>query len=100
MKVKPLFDTILVKPEEVEQTSEGGILLVAPPNAPQAPPVAYGRVVAVGPGPVNDRGETIPHPILEGDLVAYESGEGFEILVDALPHVLLRIGHVLSKVEI
>lgn len=100
MKVQPIFDVILVKPEEVEQTSEGGILLVSPVNAPQAPPVAFGRVVSVGPGPVNDSGETVPHPILEGDLVAYELGEGFEILVNAIPHTLLRICHVLSKVEL
>jgi chaperonin GroES len=99
MKISPLFDTILVKPEDVEQKSEGGIFLVADKTAPIAPPVAYGRVLAIGPGPVNDQGVTIHHPILVGDLVAYESGEGFEIMISAVPHVLLRVGHVLSKVE-
>ena len=46
MTVKPLFDRVLIKAEEAEETTKSGIVLAA--KAQEKPQIA--RVIAVGPG--------------------------------------------------
>ena len=56
MAIRPLDDRIVVKPEEAQQKSAGGILL--PDTAKEKPQRA--KVVAVGTGRLTDEGKRIP----------------------------------------
>ncbi len=53
MKLRPLDDRIVVKPEEAEETTAGGIVL--PETAKEKP--LMGKVIAVGPGKTLDNGK-------------------------------------------
>jgi chaperonin GroES len=69
---KPLGDRILVKPEEQEQKSKGGLILT---DSVQRGQKIYGTVVAVGTGIFSQSGEKIPVTVQVGDKVMYVKAE-------------------------
>lgn len=75
MKLKPLGDRVLVKPEEEKETKKGGIII--PDTAKEKP--QEGVVIAVGPGKVDDKGQRVAMHVKEGDRVLYGKYSGSEI---------------------
>jgi chaperonin GroES len=67
MKIRPLYDRIVVRREEEETTTAGGIVL--PGSAAEKP--NQGEVVAVGEGKVLDNGEVRPLAVKVGDKVIF-----------------------------
>lgn len=93
--LKPLADRILVEPFESEEKTASGIVL--PDTAKEKP--QEGRVVAVGPGRVTDKGERIPVELKEGDRVIYSKYSGTEIKHDGKEYLILRESDILAVVE-
>ncbi len=91
MKVKPLRDKILVKPESEEETTKAGIIL--PDSAKEKP--QRGKVVAVGSGKLDD-GEIIPLEVKEGDIVIYEKYGPSEIKVDGEDLLIIKEDDILA----
>ena len=75
MAIKPLEDRVVIKIEQAEQTTASG--LVIPETAKEKPQEA--RVVAVGPGRVDEKGNRIPVDIKEGDVVVFSRYGGTEV---------------------
>ncbi|MCB1112645.1 MAG: co-chaperone GroES [Chlamydiales bacterium] len=73
-KIKPLGNRVLIKRKTVAQ-SKGGILL---PDSAQEKP-KEGTVVAVGPGKINDNGETEAMNVKVGDQVLFSAYSGTEV---------------------
>ena len=73
-KVKPLGDRVLVEPQEKEETTASGLVL--PDTAKERP--QEGKVIAVGPGRLNDEGKRIAMDIKAGDVVVYSKFAGTE----------------------
>ncbi|MDC1211307.1 co-chaperone GroES [Porticoccaceae bacterium] len=67
MKIRPLHDRVIVRREEEEATSAGGILL---PGSAQEKP-NQGEVIAVGSGRVLDNGDVRPVDVKVGDKVVF-----------------------------
>jgi len=67
MKIRPLHDRVIVRREEEEQKTAGGILL---PGSAQEKP-NQGEVIAVGSGRVLDSGELRPVDVKIGDIVVF-----------------------------
>ena len=67
MKMKPLSDRVVIKPEAAEEKTASGIIL--PDTAKEKP--QKGKVVAVGPGKVSDAGNAIKMNVKKGDVVLY-----------------------------
>ncbi|MEW6501293.1 MAG: co-chaperone GroES, partial [Thermodesulfobacteriota bacterium] len=65
MKIRPLNDRILVQRLEGEEKTKGGIII--PDTAKEKP--AEGKVVAVGNGKLNDKGERVAVEVKVGDRV-------------------------------
>ena len=65
MKVKPLGDRVLVEPVEEKQQVKGGIII--PDSAKEKPQEA--KVIAIGTGKLNEKGERIPFEVKVGDIV-------------------------------
>ena len=86
MKVKPLYDRILVKRLEQESTTKGGIII--PDSAKEKP--LEGRVVAVGTGRVLKNGEIRALSIAEGDRVLFGKYAGTEIKIDGDELLILK----------
>ena len=69
---KPLGDRVLIKPEQVEQKSKGGLILNDSISRGQK---IVGEVVAVGTGLFSQTGNVIPMSVSVGDKVLYSKDE-------------------------
>ncbi|MFN2328935.1 MAG: co-chaperone GroES [Chromatocurvus sp.] len=67
MKIRPLYDRVVVRRKEEEEKTSGGIVL--PGSAKEKP--NQGEVVAVGDGKVLDNGEQRPVAVKVGDIVVF-----------------------------
>jgi chaperonin GroES len=95
MKLKPLDDRIVVKPNEAEQTTASG--LVIPDTAKEKP--QQGEVLAVGPGRwSDDKGTHTPLDIKVGDIVLYSKYGGTEITDGGKDLLILTSRDVLAIV--
>jgi len=93
--IKPLEDRILVQPLEAETTTASG--LVIPETAKEKP--QEGKVLAVGPGRVDDKGVRVPMDIKTGDIVIYSKYGGTEVKYSGEDYLLLNARDVLAVVE-
>jgi chaperonin GroES len=95
LKLRPLDDRVVVEPLEAEEKTAGGILL--PDNAKQKP--QRGRVLAVGPGKLNDNGARGALAVCKGDEVIYGRYAGNDIQLDRKELKILRETDILAKIE-
>uniref|UniRef100_A0A7V4LC17 Co-chaperonin GroES n=1 Tax=Desulfobacca acetoxidans TaxID=60893 RepID=A0A7V4LC17_9BACT len=95
MKVKPLNDRVLVKRLEEMQVTKGGIYI---PDTAKEKPVE-GRVMAVGPGKLNDQGNRMPLAVKEGDRVLFGRYAGSEIKIEGEEYLMMREEDILAIVE-
>jgi chaperonin GroES len=79
---------------EDEETTASGIVL--PDTAKEKP--QRGRVLAVGPGSRNDKGELVPMDVAEGDEIIFSKYGGTEIKLGTDEVLVLRESDVLAKV--
>ena len=94
MKLKPLFDKVVVKEIEVKEESFGGIFL--PTSAKEKQEVAV--VVAVGAGGVID-GKQVDMIVNVGDKVLYSKYAGSEFTIDGEKVTIIRQSDILAIVE-
>ena len=95
MKIMPLNDRVLVLRIDEEEKTTGGIII--PDTAKEKP--QEGRVVAVGPGKVNEKGERIRLDIKENDRVLFGKYAGNEIKIGGVEHLIMREEDILGIVE-
>jgi chaperonin GroES len=95
MTMRPLRDRILVERIEEQEQRVGGIII--PDSAKEKP--QQGRVVAVGKGRVNDKGEVFPLDVAAGDVVLFGKYAGSEIKIEGKEYLILREEEVLGVVE-
>lgn len=95
MKIRPLYDRIIVKRVEAETTSKGGIII---PDTAKEKPIE-GEVVAVGNGKVLDDGTQRKLEVKEGDRILFGKYSGTEIKIEGVEHLILREDEVLAIVE-
>ena len=96
MNFKPLSNHVFLEPLEEEKKSKGGIVL--PESAEKEKPIR-GRVLAVGPGKRNDRGELQPMPVKVGDTVLFKKYGPDEIEIDGKKYLVGDEDDILAVVE-
>lgn len=95
VSIKPLEDRIVIQQLEAETTTASGLVL--PDTAKEKP--QEGKVLAVGPGRVNDQGNRVPVNVKVGDVVIYSKYGGTEIKYGADEYIILSSRDVLAVVE-
>lgn len=95
MKLKPLSDRILVKPVEIEEKTESGIIV--PDTAKEKP--MRGEVIAVGSGKMTEDGKTLPMHVKKGDIVMYGKYSGTEFKMDKQDYLILNESDILAIIE-
>ena len=95
MKLIPLEDRVVVKPQEAENKTAGGIVL--PDTAKEKP--LMGKVVAVGPGKMLDSGKRSSMTVKKNDVVLYGKYSGSEVEVDGTEYKIVRESEILGVVE-
>lgn len=92
MNVRPLRDRLLVKRIEEQEQRIGGIII--PDTAREKPQTA--RVIAVGRGRVNDKGDVFPLDVKAGDYVLIGKYAGTEIKLDNEEYLIVREEEILG----
>jgi len=95
MKIRPLHDRILIQRLEEEDKTSGGIII--PDSAKEKQ--AQGKVIAVGPGKVNDSGNRIDLQVKEGDIVLFSKYGGTDVRHDSTDYLILREDDVMGIVD-
>jgi chaperonin GroES len=95
MKIKPLGDRVLVLRIDEESKTSGGIII--PDTAKEKP--QEGKVVAVGPGKVDESGKRIPLELKKNDRVLFGKYAGNEIQIDGVEHLIMREDDILGVIE-
>src|SRR5256885_9690817 len=94
-KLRPLQDRVIVKQSEAETKTASGIVL--PDTAKEKP--TKGKVIAVGPGKLDDKGKPMEIGLRAGDTVYYGKYSGTDIEVNGEKFVILRESDVLGVLE-
>ncbi len=96
MKIRPLYDRIVVKriTDEVEKTAGG---LFIPDSAKEKP--QEGEVIAVGQGKRTDDGKLMPLDVKAGDRILFGKYSGSDIKMDGEEYMIMREDEVLGVLE-
>jgi chaperonin GroES len=90
--IKPLNDRILVKLVEEGEVRKGGIII--PDSAKEKPQEA--KVVAVGPGKLDESGKRLPVDVKVGEKVLISKYGGTEVKIDGDAYQILREDDILA----
>ncbi len=95
MKIKPLSDRVLIEPLR-EEKRKGGIIL---PDTVEKERPEKGKILAVGPGKIDDNGKKIPMSVKKGDKVLFTKYGPNEIKVDEKEYLIAREEDILAIIE-
>lgn len=95
MKLRPLNDRVLILRVENEEKTSGGIII--PDTAKEKP--QEGRIVAVGPGKIDEDGKRRPLEVKEDDRVLFSKYAGTEIKIDGVEYLIMREDDILGIIE-
>jgi chaperonin GroES len=94
MAIRPLHDRVLVKRLKEEEKTKGGIII---PDTAKEKPIE-GKVIAIGNGRVNDKGEVRALDVKVGDTVLFGKYSGTEVKVEGEEHLILREDDILAVI--
>ncbi len=94
MNIKPLFDRVVIKNVEAEETTKSGIILTS--AAKEKPQMA--EILAVGPGGMVD-GKEVVMQVKPGQKVIYSKYAGTEVKLDGEEVIIVRQSDILAVVE-
>jgi len=95
MKIRPLYDRIVVKRIEEQETLRSGIII--PDSAKEKP--MEGEVVAVGHGKMLEDGKIVPLDVKVGDHILFGKYSGSEIKLDGDDYMIFREDDVLGILD-
>jgi chaperonin GroES len=95
MNLRPLHDRVIVRREEEEKTSPGGIVI--PDTAAEKP--IRGEVTAIGKGKLLDNGEVRPLDVKVGDHILFGKYSGTEVKVAGEELLVMREEDVMAVIE-
>jgi chaperonin GroES len=92
VKVKPLGDRVLLESVEVAEQVKGGIVI---PDSAKEKPQEY-KVVALGTGKTDDKGNKVAFDVKVGDLVLTSKYGGTEVKVEDKEYKLVSADDILA----
>ena len=95
MKIRPLYDRVLVKRLEENTKTAGGIII--PDTAKEKP--SEGVVEAVGTGLVTEEGKVVPMNVKVGDKVLFGKWSGTEVKLNGEERLIIKESEILGIVE-
>ncbi|WMY95038.1 MAG: co-chaperone GroES [Arsenophonus sp.] len=96
MKIRPLHDRVIVKREEVESKSAGGIVL----TGTAASKSTRGKVLAIGKGRILENGQTKPLDVKVDDIVIFNDGYGVKTeKIDEEEVLIMSESDILAIIE-
>lgn len=96
MNIKPLSDHVFLEPVNEEKVTKSGIVI--PDTADKERP-AQGKVLAIGPGKRNEKGEIVPMSVAVNDMVLFRKYGPDEIEIDGKKYLVGREDDILAVIE-
>ena len=96
MNFIPLSNRVFIEPMEEESMTKSGIVL--PDTAEKEKPIR-GKVIAVGPGKLNDKGERSPISVKVGQVVLFKKYGPDEIEIDGKKYLVGDEDDILAILE-
>ncbi|MBU6500597.1 MAG: co-chaperone GroES [Patescibacteria group bacterium] len=96
MNFKPLSSHVFLEPLGEEKTTKSGIVI--PDTAEKEKPIK-GKVLAVGPGKLNDKGERVQMSVKVGDMVLFKKYGPDEIEMDGKKYLVGDEDDILAIIE-
>lgn len=94
MTIKPLFDKVVIKNCEAEETTKSGIVLTG--TAKEKP--QFAEVIAVGPGGVVN-GKDVMMQVTKGQKVVYSQYAGTNVKLDGVEYIVISQSDILGVIE-
>lgn len=94
-KFRPLHDRVAIEAMEPGDKTIGGIII--PDNAKEKP--MQGKIVAVGVGSRNDKGEIIPLEVKVGDVILYGKWAGTEVEIDGKKLMVMKESDIMGIIN-
>jgi len=95
MMIRPLYDRIVVKRSEEQETARNGIII--PDSAKEKP--QQGTVIAVGHGKRLENGTLVPLDVKAGDRILFGKYSGSETKLDGSEYMIIREDDVLGILD-
>jgi chaperonin GroES len=95
VNIKPLGDRVLVEEIEEKEQIKGGIVI--PDSAKEKPQEA--KVIAIGTGKLDEKGNKIPFDVKVGDLVLTSKYGGTEVKYNDKDYKILSQSDILAIIE-
>ena len=95
MGFRPLYDRILVERVGDEEKTKSGIIILDAAREKQQ----KGKIISVGKGRVNDKGEVLKLDVKAGDTILFEKYGGEDITIDGKEFVILKEEGVIGVIE-
>jgi chaperonin GroES len=95
MKIRPLYDRIVVKRIDELETTRNGILI--PDSAKEKP--QEGEVIAIGNGKRLEDGTIVALDVKSGDRILFGKYSGNEIKLDGIEYIIMREDDVLGVLD-
>lgn len=92
MNIRPMSDQVLVLRVEKEQKTVAGIII--PDTAKEKP--QEGKIIAVGPGKMNSKGQRAPLEVKVDDRVLFSKYAGTEIKINGVEYLFMREDDILG----
>src|SRR5271157_4291145 len=95
MKFRPLHDRVVIRREEQEAKTRGGIII---PDTAQEKPME-GEVIAVGPGARNEAGQIVALDVKEGDRILFGKWSSTEVKLDGEELLIMKESDIMGIIE-
>lgn len=96
MNLRPLSDRVIVAPLAKEELSKGGIIL---PDTVDKERPEQGKVIAIGPGKLQENGQRVAIGVKVGDTVLFKKYAPDEIKLDGETYLVLAESDLMAIVE-
>jgi len=96
MNIKPLSNNLFIESIEEEKTTKSGIVL--PETAEKEKPIK-GKIIAVGLGKLNEKGERIPMSVKVGEIVLFKKYGPDEIEIEGKKYLVGNEDDILAIIE-
>jgi chaperonin GroES len=95
MKIRPLYDRVVIKRIEEKEEVQGGIII--PDSAKEKP--QEGEVLAVGQGKRLEDGKLVPLDVKVGDKILFGKYSGNEIKIEGEECLIMREDEILGVIQ-
>ncbi|MDD5547397.1 MAG: co-chaperone GroES [Candidatus Pacebacteria bacterium] len=95
MNLKPLNDNVFLEPLEEEKVTKSGIVI--PDTAEKEKPMK-GRILAAGPGRIDDKGSRIPMSVKVGDLVLFKKYSETEVELESKKYLIVEEKDIIATI--